>query len=338
MVAATRLAVELPRMAEALSRRSRFALLALAAALGSACRRAPTPVPAAVEIRFAEGRSFAVAADLQRDTVWGSIPVGGETTDLARTLIIREIAKRKPGLVAVGGDLVGDGSSARHWADFDDLTAPLRDAKIPVVAAVGNHEYWLMGRGNLGRFFERFPSLAGRHWYSVAYGPVSMLVLDSNKDMLTASEWQEQRVWFERRLAELDADARVRGVFVLLHHPPYTNSTVTGDEAHVQEAFVPPFARSHKTMAMISGHVHSYERFVGGGKMFIVSGGGGVPRVDLLQGDLRRHKDDLFAGPGTRGFHFLDFTLSPGGIDVQVIAVAPPSVMDAFTLAWPAGG
>jgi hypothetical protein len=312
------------------SRPGALALFALAA-LCSACRRAPAPV----EIRFAEGRSFAVASDLQRDTLWDQGSQPADDNDVARTVIVEQIVKRAPGFVAISGDLVGDGSSTKHWADLDDLLRPLDEAKIPVVAAIGNHEYLQGGSANLGRFFERFPRLAGWHWYSVAYGPVSMLVLDSNKDALTPSQWHDQKTWFQRTLDRLDRDAVVRGVFVLVHHPPYTNSTITGDETQVQEAFVPPFERSKKTMAMISGHVHSYERFIRRDKTFIVSGGGGIPRAPLLEGDKRRHADDLFAGPAVRGYHFLAFTLGPSGIDVQVLAVAPPSVMDAFTLGWP---
>ena len=317
-----------------MSRRGVLALFAVFA-LCAACRRAPAPLPAGGEIRFAEGQHFAVTSDLQRDTAWeqGSRPT--EDNDVARRLIIEEIVKLGPGFVAITGDLVGDGSSARHWADFDDLVRPLKEAKVPVIAAIGNHEYWQAGSKNLDQFFARFPTLAGRHWYSIAYGPVSVVVLDSNQDVLTASEWQNEKTWFERSLGALVGDARVRGVFVIMHHPPYTNSTLTGDETHVQQAFVPPFERSKKTMAMIGGHVHSYERFDRGGKTFIVSGGGGIPRAPLLEGDKQRHAGDLFRGPPVRGYHFLALTVGPAGIDVQVISVAPRSVMDAFTLGWP---
>jgi Icc-related predicted phosphoesterase len=317
-------------------RRGWLALLVLAAALCAACGR---PGPAG-EIRLTEGRRFAVASDLQRDTSWDQGSAPAADNDAARSIIISEIAKRNPGVVAISGDLVGDGSSPLHWRDFDALIKPLVDAKIPVIAAIGNHEYLRAGRKNADEFFARFPSLGGRHWYSVAYGPVSMVVLDSNMDVLSTSEWQEQTAWFERTLRALDADARVRGVVVVVHHPPYTNSTVTGDEVHVQQAFLPAFGRALKTLAMISGHVHSYERFVRGGKAFIVSGGGGIPRAPLLEGDMRRHRDDQFVGPAVRGYHFLDFAVTDSGIDVQVIEVArrsgeAPSAIDAFTLPWP---
>ena len=318
---------------------ARHAGLAAAIVLLLACGRSSAPVPLSGEIRFTEQTHFSVVADVQRTSLWDHFLYGRESSDAERELLVAEIAARRPGLLVITGDLVADGSSPAQWADFDRLCAPLREKRIPVIAAIGNHEYWRAGRDNLAFFFARFPHLRHQHWYSVGYGPVTLVVLDSNVDVLTTSEWSEQHAWLEQKLAELDRDARVRGVLVLLHHPPYTNSTVTGDEAHVQEAFVPPFARSHKSLAMISGHVHSYERFDRGGKTFIVSGGGAWPRARLSVGKDRRHDDDLFAGPEYRDFHFLDMVPGPGGLDVQVMGVprggSTFSRMDAFTLPWP---
>src|SRR5205823_2075898 len=118
------------------------------------------------------------------------------------------------------------------------------------------------------------------------------------------AEWSTQRTWYEETLRASDDDMATRGVFVLMHHPPYTNSTVTGDEVHVEDTFVPAFVRAKKTLAMLSGHVHSYERFVRDGKTFVVSGGGGGPRAALETGAARRHPDDQFDGPAVRDFHF----------------------------------
>jgi 3',5'-cyclic AMP phosphodiesterase CpdA len=314
-----------------MSRRCGTVWLVLAVALLAACRRTHDRR----EIRIAAGSRLAILADLQRDTSWPG-PVGPELdNEAARSRIVQDVARRKPGLVAIAGDLVGDGSSPRHWSDFDALIRPLRDERIPLIAAIGNHEYWRNGRENLKFFFGRFSNLSQNHWYRVAYGPLVLVVLDSNQAALATSAWQEQTAWFARTLGELDGDAAVKGALVLLHHPPYTNSTITGDEIQVQTAFVPAFRQSTKAMAMISGHVHSYEHYVRSGKTFIVSGGGGIPRAPLLMGDRRRHPDDLYSGPEVRTFHYLDLTLTPDGIDVQVIAVAPESVMDAFRLPWP---
>ena len=64
--------------------------------------------------------------------------------------------------------------------------------------------------------------------------------------------------------------------------------------------------------------------------MFIVSGGGGGPRVKLLEGSAQRHQD-LFKGPSPRPFHYLKivhgvgilqfsvFVLEKGGTQIQKI-------------------
>jgi hypothetical protein len=209
-----------------------------------------------------------------------------------------------------------------------------------VVAAFGNHEYW-GGAGVEPHFFARFPHLEWRHWYAIAYGPLRLVVLDSNVDDLTPDAWRGQIAWFERTLAEIDRDPAARGVVVLLHHPPYTNSTVTGDELHVQRAFVPAFLGAAKTLAMVSGHVHSYERFERSGKAFVVSGGGGGPRARLASGARPRHPGDRYAGGPLRDFHFL--LLAPGAraLEVEVKGLRKGGVdlasMDRFSLPWSGG-
>src|SRR5206468_5236829 len=117
----------------------------------------------------------------------------------------------------------------------------------------------------------------------VRYGALTLLFLDSNERFLEPFAWREELEWYAAALARSDADPSVAGVLVLLHHPPYTNSTVTRDELHVQRDLVPPFAAAKKTLAMLSGHAHSYERFSRGGKTYVVTGGGGGPRAALLR-------------------------------------------------------
>lgn len=288
------------------------------------------------EIVRRSGR-FAVVSDLQRTS---HAEVWRESNRDERERVLEEIAREGPDFVAVLGDLVFRGSSAAEWRDLDRVCAPLREARVPVLPVLGNHEYWVSRRGVLPQFFARFPHLEKQHWYSVPYGPLGLVFLDSNLRWLPAVRWQEQLGWFERELSRLDEDPEVRGALVFLHHPPFTNSTVTADEKHVQRFFVPPFSRAQKTLAMVSGHVHSYERFDRGGKTFLVTGGGGGPRVRLATGARRRHEDDLFSGPPVRPFHFLMFSLGSGGLDVEVKGVEKKGrefrVIDRFLLPWPA--
>ena len=156
---------------------------------------------------------------------------------------------------------------------------------------------------------------------------------------MSAAQWQSQLAWLREALGRFDADPSTRGVLVFLHHPPFTNSRVTSDTMHVQRDLLGPFQQSEKTMAMISGHVHSYERFERSGKVFLVTGGGGGPRVSLAEGPRRRHADDAFAGPAVRAFHYMNVALDETGLDVEVLGLEKGgesfSPMDRFPLDWP---
>lgn len=249
------------------------------------------------------------------------------------------IAAEEPDFVALLGDLVFRGSSAAEWSRFDTLAAPIRHARIPVVPILGNHEYWVARGPALANFFARFPHLGGRRWHTVRYGPLAIMALDSNLRFLPSAVWAEQCGWFQRELSIADADPSVRGIVALVHHPPYTNSTVTADERHVQRDFVPPFEASRKALAMLSGHVHSYERFVRGGKTYVVAGGGGGPRARLAEAERRRHFDDLYAGAAVRDFHYLLAEVSPSGLAIAMKGMPKGgegfALLDRFDLPWP---
>ena len=308
----------------------------IAAVLLTACAPAATPRPFAATLPpFRYGARFVVVGDLQRTSL---LEFWRESNDAERVILVRAIAALHPAFLAVTGDMVFDGSSAKKWSDLDEVCTPIREAGIPVVAAFGNHEYW-GGREGETNAFAHVPGLGGRHWYTVPYGPLRLVFLDSNIDVLSASEWQTQLRWYGETLRAIDRDPEARGTFVLLHHPPFTNSTVTGDETYVQRDFVPPLLAEKKSLAMLSGHVHSYERFVHGSRTFVVSGGGGGPRAELATGSDRRHPDDLFAGPPVRPFHFTIYTVTESGVAAEVEGLEKGesafTTIDRFFLPWP---
>ena len=293
------------------------------------------PVP---RIPIRAGR-FAVLGDLQPTS---RLEVWRESNTFERELLVDAVQRAAPDFVVLLGDAVFCGSSAAAWDAFDRVCRPLRDAGLPVLPILGNHEFWVSPAAGLKHFFGRFPDLERRRWYARRYGPLGLVFLDSNRRWLSRRQWNEQREWLGQALAAFDADAAIRGVVVFLPHPPYTNSTVTSDELHVQRDLVPCFAAAAKTLAMIAGHVHSYERFGRGGKTFLVAGGGGAPRVRLAVGERRRHADDLYEGPPLRFFHFLEAAPQPDGLSLSVRGLdkggSAARVRECFTLAWPETG
>jgi 3',5'-cyclic AMP phosphodiesterase CpdA len=269
-------------------------------------------------IAWRPGDRIAVVGD-QQTTSW--LELWRESNDRERALVVSHIAGGDPSLLVLLGDQVWDGSSSSLWADFDRLMAPVRGKSIPVIAAPGNHDYWGGGRANLGSLFERFALMAGCTHGSIAFGPLALVVLDSNREQMGERAWREQQSWLSAELAALDADARIRGIVVFQHHPPFTNSAVTGDGKDVQEAFVAPFMASKKTLAMVSGHVHAYERFTSRGKHFIVSGGGGGPRARLHRGLEQRRHEDLCGGDEYRPFNVVWMTPEEDRLQLVVMGV-----------------
>jgi Icc-related predicted phosphoesterase len=273
-------------------------------------------------------RRFIIVGDLQRTS---RLELLRESNDPERRALMSAIAREHVDFVAQLGDMVFLGDAATDWRHFDDLVRVLR---VPLLPVLGNHDYGLIARRALRNVHTRFPHLRERTFYSVDYGPLRIVFLDSNRRRM--GRFDEQVRWLHETLAQYDRDPDVAGVLVLVHHPPFTNSSVTGDDLDVRNGFVPPFMAAEKTLAMISGHVHSYERFERRGKFFIVSGGGGGPRVRLLRAARRRHHDDLVAGGAVRPFHYLRIAMDEGLMRIESFgfdkggSVAP---IDALTVA-----
>ncbi len=256
--------------------------------------------------------------DLQRTSVWESM-IGRESNDIERKEIIENISEQNPGSVILLGDMVFEGDNADHWKYFDSLVAPLKRKNIPMFPVIGNHEYFGLNSVALRYLTKRFPMLAGSHWYSETCDSIALIFLDSNDGEYSAKQWQEQIDWFKNKLELFDNDPSVKGILVFAHHPPYSNSEVTGDAAQVQLGFVPAFDNSKKTLAFITGHAHTYERFVENNKTFIVSGGGGGPRVKLKTGPDAHH--DYYKGPSPRPFNYLLINKLTDGVGITVRGV-----------------
>jgi 3',5'-cyclic AMP phosphodiesterase CpdA len=260
---------------------------------------------------------FAVVGDPQDSLLLERALLLRESNPADRDALFKELAGRQPAFLALVGDLTSGGWSARAWRKFDRIMATMHRERMPVLPVMGNHDYSPL-RGIAARQFAlRFPQFADASWYARKYGRLAMIFLDSTAAALTRAKWRRQEDWYAATLRAFDADPSIGGVLVFAHHPPFTNSTVTRDDKAVQSAFVPPFVRSRKGLAMLSGHTHAYEHFAEREKHFIVTGGGGGPRVRLHGGKAQRHTD-LFAGSSPRPFHYLWVTPTPAGLSVAV--------------------
>lgn len=277
----------------------------------------------------------AVVGDLQRTSIWESI-IGRESNDVERKEIIESIKEQKPGSVILLGDMVFQGDNIEHWKYFDNLMNPLNDEHIPLFPVLGNHEYWGKNRIALQYLAERFPVLKNHHWYVELCDSIALIFLDSNNLEYDEEQWIEQTKWFKNKLRKYDNVSSVKGIIVLTHHPPYTNCFITGNEMQIKTGFASAFENSKKTLAFISAHAHTYERFVEKGKTFIVSGGGGGPRIMSKRISDRYH--DYYNGPFPRPFNYLLIDKGKDGLLFTVRGVKKGEIrfftMDKFEIPY----
>jgi hypothetical protein len=312
---------------------------ALLAALLASCGTSPPPQPFVGRLPAYNGGHFAIIGDTQRTTFLGLV-LQNENNDPERQLLLPMLASRRPAFVVMVGDLVSFGSSDDDWSEFEDRSKSVREGRIPVLAVLGNHEYMLNRKSGLRHFFDRLPDLQGERWYDRTHGPLGMLFLDSNVEKLTDLERDAQLTWYRGALGRMQSDPNVLGILVFMHHAPFTNNSLVGDDDYAQLTFVPPFMNASKSMAMVTGHAHGYERFERGTKTFIVSGGGGGPRFPILTGDKRRHADEKYTVPGRRHFNFVELSFRQSSLHAVVVGLPKDKKdfcqMDEFDLRWPA--
>ncbi|MGH9669113.1 MAG: metallophosphoesterase family protein [Terriglobales bacterium] len=239
-----------------------------------------------------------------------------DTDPARRVALVNRIAQERPDLLLITGDLVLNGERFSDWEVFDQETQPWHDARIPVFPVLGNHD--LVGSEELAlqNYFRRFPALNGHRWYSLRYGNCYFLMVDSASG--TGPE-SAQGKWLASELDHLPPGTDY--VFVVMHHPLYTQSTDENDAGHASRSSERRLAMflegRQKTLAArifaLSGHVHNYERYQNGGVMYIVTAGGGaVPYA------VTRRPSDFYREAGPT-YHFCRFTLSGQRLNFEMI-------------------
>lgn len=205
-----------------------------------------------------------------------------------RVALVQAIAKVNPAFICFTGDIVYDGYDANDWKTWDSETSILREKRIPIYPALGNHD--LHGDPNLAlpNYFQRFPDLKQSRYYSVRAANTLIFVLDSSLDETSGPQGQ----WLADKLDHVPAD--VDFVFVMLHHPPYTSSSDArkfggGHSARSPEQALAKMLEDRQAHArfrivVFSGHVHNYERHEYGGVTYIVSGGGAAHAYPIERG------------------------------------------------------
>jgi 3',5'-cyclic AMP phosphodiesterase CpdA len=242
----------------------------------------PTPVHGPIERPPSGPRdSFVVIGDTQRSLWVEEHVVGREQNDRGRVELVDQlVSQENPAFVVHLGDLVAK-ASPPHFRYFDELMAPIRAARIPIFPVLGNHEYFGEGRDPSRAMRLRFRDLNQGGYYAKRWGRIGLVWLDSNLSGRAAARQSE---WLRRTLLALDRSADVTYALIFSHHSPFTNGVDRHGHLALRRELLPWIRASAKAVAVLSAHVHGYERFDLQGLSLIVSGGGGGPRVRYRTG------------------------------------------------------
>ncbi|MEO7729421.1 MAG: metallophosphoesterase family protein [Kofleriaceae bacterium] len=248
----------------------------------------------------------------------------------AHRRVVERVAQEVPDFVLGTGDMVDDGYHQEQWQQFFDVENRLLRDNV-YFPAVGNHDR--QGRGRTADSYRAFFSVPDNggdteRYYAFSYAAARILVLDSNEYSFALTD---QTAWLERELIAARQDARIRHVFVVMHHPPFSVS-LHGGNRELRERWTPLFER-YQVSAVFSGHDHVYERAEHNGLRYFVTGGGGAPLYPRRQ--LSSPIDVEAVKKFERVFHFLRVTVTGSRVEVTGVRT-DGSVIE--TTQWSDGG
>lgn len=197
----------------------------------------------------------------------------------------------KVNLVLHSGDLVVSGNEISQWTD--QYFAPMSQISpnIPFVTVTGNHEVesWLYYSYMKYDEVSAFPagSLKEKFW-SLTLANTVIIGLNSN---MTNSEWAQQNTWLNQKLGEIQADAKIDFVLLIVHHLPISELWGEGisdaGSVYVKNQIIPILKKYSKVVQLSYGHTHGFERGTvesevtnSNGDFRIVCGGGGGGPTD----------------------------------------------------------
>jgi 3',5'-cyclic AMP phosphodiesterase CpdA len=284
----------------------------------------------------AETLRVALISDSQEPLWPETLRLRKNRNEEARQMIFSDILRLAPSAVIHLGDMAALGFLPASWAATDTFVAKLQREGIPFYPIMGNHELIFFSGTGFRNFTDRFPDIA-TSGYAKRFGPLAFILLNSNIGNLTVDEGERQLRWYERTLAELEADSTVGVIVVGCHHSPYTNSRIVTPSQDVQRLFVPPFLRTEKAKLFVSGHAHAAEHFRLAGKDFLVIGGGGGLQQPLLTGEEERWTDEFPTHGEIRMFHYLQCALTDRDVRFTFHMVKDDfaGFRDAATLVFP---
>lgn len=245
------------------------------------------------------------------------------TNPRVRRWLVERIAEEKPDAVILNGDVPLAGGVKHDYEVFHSETQPWRRADLRVFPALGNHELHGDPAECLENWWNAFPQVRNRRWYSAQLGSrIYVVALDSDSELTPGSD---QARWLEQQMKRLPRAIDV--VLITMHHPPvadvqtgsYTSHNPRPNEIALRDYLSGVAKTAHARIIVSAGHIHNYERHVLDKVVYLVSGGGGAKPypVDRTPGDLYR-------GSEFPNYHFVKFTLEKNRVRGQMFRVVAP--------------
>lgn len=226
------------------------------------------------------------------------------TNPEARRALVAKIAAEHPDALLISGDLPYSGNNADDYAVYRTETTAWRDEKLRVYPALGNHELHGDEKKQPTNWWNTFPELKGRRWYSVEFGNAYFICIDSDLPLISGSRQQK---WLADQLEHLPG--KTQFVFINMHHPPVADS-ILNDSSHdvrpnekALEVYLKQEAPALRArIIVVAGHIHNYQRFFQDGVTYLVSGGGGAKPYPIA-----RTPADLYQDPEFPNYHYIKF-------------------------------
>jgi hypothetical protein len=245
------------------------------------------------------------------------------TNPRIRRWLVNRIARENPGAVIMNGDVPLSGNVTNDYAVFQAETKIWRDLHLRVFPTLGNHEFVGDPQQDLDHWWDIFPDMRNRRWYSAQLGSrVYLLALDSEASLLPGSD---QARWIENQIDGLPST--IDFVIVTMHRPPVADMQTHIEVDHnprpneiaLRDYLSNAAQTTHATFLISAGHIHNYERRVVEGVTYLVSGGGGAPPYFV-----ERAPEDLYQSILFPNYHYVKFTVKKDRLSGAMYRVANP--------------
>lgn len=226
-----------------------------------------------------------------------------------RMELVQRVAEERPDVLLLNGDIPFHGGDTSDYREFAEETRSWREEHLRAFPALGNHEFYGCDPEQcLENWWDAFPQLKGRRWYSVRVGnTIEAIALDSDDSLAPGSR---QIRWLTNQLNALPP--RIEFILITLHHPPVEDKNpeltashdVRPNEEALRNYLRTAAARRKAKFVVIAGHIHNYERFLKDGVTYLVEGGGGAAPYPVIRGT-----DDLYKSNAFPNYGYVKFVL-----------------------------